>query len=68
MLDPSDRERDRVRQWRLKAEELRTIADQADSAHLGDTFRRLADTYDRLANDSERRDDSDKEFSRPKTA
>jgi hypothetical protein len=49
----------------MKTEELRTLADQASSARMRDTFRDLADTYDRLANDGARRANHD-EQRRPK--
>lgn len=50
---PADR--DRIRQWRMKAEELRTVADQMADSRAQDTLRRTATTYDKLAADAEAR-------------
>jgi hypothetical protein len=41
----------------MKAEELRTLADQATTERVRQTFRQLAETYGRLADDAERRAD-----------
>lgn len=46
---------DRIRQWRMKAEELRTAADQVTEFAARDSLRRVARTYDKLANDAEAR-------------
>src|SRR5690349_7271074 len=46
---------DRIEQWRMKAEELRTVADQLTHPSTQDAFRRTATTYDKLANDAEAR-------------
>jgi hypothetical protein len=46
---------DRIRQWRMKAEELRTAADQMKDLSAQDSLRRTATTYDKLANDEEAR-------------
>jgi hypothetical protein len=40
---------ERAEQWRSKAEELRTAADNCRSLEAQRTYRRLADQYDLLA-------------------
>jgi hypothetical protein len=47
MGDSADQ--DRARQWRMKAEELRAVADQMHNPTAQESFRRMAATYDRLA-------------------
>ena len=44
---------DRARLWRMKAEELRTVAEQIESPQAHDSFQRMAETYDRLAQHEE---------------
>jgi hypothetical protein len=46
---------DRIRQWRMKAEELRTTADHIENPFAQASFRRMAETYERLAEDFSRR-------------
>ena len=46
---------DAAAQWRHKAEELRTIADNMIGAHTAATLRRLADSYEVLARRAENR-------------
>ena len=46
---------DRIRQWRMKAAELRAVADQLTHPSTRDAFRRTAMTYDRLASGAEAR-------------
>jgi hypothetical protein len=41
--------------WRLKAEELRTVADQIENPMTRDSFLRMAEFYDRLARQWEER-------------
>ena len=48
---PADSQ-DRIRQWRMKAEELRTAADQMTDFGARDSLRRVASTYDKLAKDA----------------
>jgi hypothetical protein len=43
------------RLWRLKAEELRTVADQIKNPMTRDSFLRMAEVYDRLARQCEER-------------
>jgi hypothetical protein len=40
---------EQARLWRLKAEELRTVADQMKNPMARDSFVRMAETYDNLA-------------------
>jgi hypothetical protein len=42
---------ERINHWRMKAEELRTTADHVENPFARASFRRLAETYDRLAAD-----------------
>lgn len=44
-----DQIEEQVKRWRLKAEELRTTADHIENPFAQASFRRMADTYDRLA-------------------
>jgi hypothetical protein len=46
---------DRIRRWRMKAEELHVIADQMADASAQASLRRTAGTYDKLAVDAEAR-------------
>jgi hypothetical protein len=50
--DPHDLENSA--QWRLRAEEMRTVADEMTDPTNQATARRLADDYDRLAEHAER--------------
>jgi len=43
------------RRWRMRAEELRTIADNCSTPEARATFRRLADDYELLAQRAEAR-------------
>jgi hypothetical protein len=45
---------ERLRQWRMKAEELRNTADNIQNPFAQASFRRMAASYDRLAEDFER--------------
>jgi hypothetical protein len=45
--------RDRITQWRMRAQELRTTADQFQVPSAQDSIRRAADHYDKLADDAE---------------
>ena len=40
--------------WRHKAEELRTVADHTANPFAQASFRRMAETYDKLAEDFKR--------------
>lgn len=51
----ADDERRRISSWRMRAEELRAVADQFEVPSAQGTLRRLADNYDRLAVDAEAR-------------
>jgi hypothetical protein len=44
-----------IRRWRMRAEELRTVADQTQSRSAKLTFLRVAADYDNLANHAEAR-------------
>jgi hypothetical protein len=46
---------EQARLWRLKAEELRTVADQMKNPMAQDSFLRMAEFYDRLARQWEER-------------
>jgi hypothetical protein len=46
---------DEVKRWRMRAEELRTIADQVRSPARQEMLRRTAQTYDALARGAESR-------------
>jgi hypothetical protein len=46
---------DQVLIWRNKAEELRTVADQIRNPMARASYRRMADTYETLANQTEER-------------
>jgi hypothetical protein len=46
---------DDIRQWRARAEEIRTVADQFSVPSAKDTMQRLAATYERLAAEAEAR-------------
>ena len=48
-----DKKLDEIRQWRMKAEELRTVADQFMAPSPQEALRRAADNYDKLANYAE---------------
>ena len=50
---PADR--NRIRHWRMKAEELRAVANQLTNPSTQDAFRHTAATYEKLANDAEAR-------------
>jgi len=52
---------ERIRHWRVKAEELRTTADHVENPFAQASFRRMADTYDRLADDFSKRVAADRE-------
>lgn len=43
------------RQWRMKAEECRTVSDQMCDPRSRDSYRRMAESYDRLADAWERK-------------
>jgi hypothetical protein len=45
--------RDQIKQWRLRAEELRTTADHFEVPSAQESLRRAADDYDKLADDAE---------------
>jgi hypothetical protein len=45
----------RVRQWRLKAEECRTVGDQMCDPQARASFHQMAESYDHLADSWERR-------------
>jgi hypothetical protein len=45
----------RIRQWRQKAEECRTVGDQMSDPRARATLRQMADGYERLADIRERR-------------
>jgi hypothetical protein len=53
MTDPRDLEN--VTQWRLRAEEMRAVADEMTDPINQAMARQLADDYDRLAEHAERR-------------
>ena len=59
--------RARVGTWRMKAEELRTIADGMKSDHGRRGMLNAAANYDRLADDAERRGRPEAPRSRPET-
>ena len=46
---------EQARRWRLQAEECRAVADQMQNPMAQASFRRMAETYDRLADHLERR-------------
>jgi hypothetical protein len=46
---------EQARLWRLKAEELRTVADQMKNPMAQESFVRMAGVYDRLARQCEER-------------
>jgi len=50
---------ERIRHWRIRAEELRTTADHVENPFAQASFRRLAETYDRLADDFSKQPSSD---------
>ena len=45
--------RDRITQWRMRAEELRTTADQFQVSSAQESLRKAAANYDKLADDAE---------------
>lgn len=45
--------RDRITQWRMRAEELRTTADQFQVPSAQESLRKAAANYDKLADDAE---------------
>jgi hypothetical protein len=51
----NEEQRRQIEAWRLRAEELRAIADQFVIPSVVDALRQLADNYDALANDCEAR-------------
>jgi hypothetical protein len=53
-----DPNREHAHQWRLKAEECRAVADQMQNPMAQASFRRMAETYDRLAAEHENRADT----------
>ena len=46
-------QRARIKRWRIKAEEVRTVADQFGVPSARESMRRVATNYDQLANDAE---------------
>lgn len=46
---------DDIRRWRMRAEELRTLADRFVVPSVQAALRRAADNYDRLAGEAEAR-------------
>ncbi len=46
-------DRDRIKRWRQRAEELRTVADQFVVPSVQETLRRTAANYEQLADDAE---------------
>lgn len=52
MADVADT-RDKIRRWRVRARELRTVADQFGLPSAQDSLRHLAATYEKLADDAE---------------
>jgi len=57
-------DRDRAKQWRLKAEECRAVAEQMTNPQGRLSFCRMAETYDRLADDYEARARRERESGR----
>src|SRR5215831_16864108 len=55
IADTVDEQEKRVKRWRQKAEELRTIADQFANPSTQQTLRRVAADYEKLADDGEAR-------------
>ena len=53
IADTTDEQEKRIKRWRQKAEELRTIADQFISPSTQQTMRRVAADYEKLADDGE---------------
>lgn len=49
LSEPEDMTAARIKRWRAKAEELRSVADQARTPSARDNFRRAAASYDSLA-------------------
>jgi hypothetical protein len=62
----NESERERIRQWRLRAEECRTIGDQMCDPSTRESFRRMGSSYDRLADAWERRSDQNAPPKEPK--
>lgn len=54
MQQPEDERRRHIRRWRSNAEELRTALERMKDPFLRDTFQRLAENYDAIADNAER--------------
>ena len=55
IADTANEQEKRIKRWRQKAEELRTIADQFTNPSTQQTMRRVAADYEKLADDGEAR-------------
>jgi hypothetical protein len=55
IVGAADQQEKRIKRWRQKAEELRTIADQLTSPSTKQMMRRVAADYEKLADDGEAR-------------